>query len=369
MTKELCMTTDLTISDPNAEENNWFLIAPRWWQDRANAEKKYLVHKDSLYRLGRYRDWLNKNEMTWKEPDLAAYRDYLLNDRKDKNGHPRPLAAYTVQAHLCTIRARYRVILEDNATRDYFYSLSPTGMPLSDRKAFVDEIVQRIENAIKPGKSKVKLSAKQDVADAAHTRLTPDQIMALVRTPGLKALKGLRDTAILALVACTGIREGELVKLEVRDLRQTLGGELALQIRHGKGDKQRLVPYGGLSWCLSFVDSWLKKAGITEGVVFRGIYKGGKSIRKIALTTRAVIQIVSQYPVFIQGDTRSIQVHDLRRSYAKNLFLDGVDMETIRQNLGHADVKTTQGYIGVLDASHRAPKAVYAPPIDLIESL
>jgi site-specific recombinase XerD len=37
----------------------------------------------------------------------------------------------------------------------------------------------------------------------------------------------------------------------------------------------------------------------------------------------------------------------------------GIPTEVIRQNLGHADVKTTQDYIGVLDGSTRAPVSVY----------
>ena len=53
--------------------------------------------------------------------------------------------------------------------------------------------------------------------------------------------------------------------------------------------------------------------------------------------------------------------HDLRRSYARNLFLAGISVEVIRQNLGHVDVKTTQAYIGVLDGSTRAPVSVYEP--------
>ena len=53
--------------------------------------------------------------------------------------------------------------------------------------------------------------------------------------------------------------------------------------------------------------------------------------------------------------------HDLRRSYARNLFMAGISVEVIRQNLGHVDVKTTQDYIGVLDGATRAPVSVYEP--------
>ena len=41
-----------------------------------------------------------------------------------------------------------------------------------------------------------------------------------------------------------------------------------------------------------------------------------------------------------------------------NLFLASIPTEIIRQNLGHADVKITQAYIGVLDGATRAPMSV-----------
>lgn len=108
---------------------------------------------------------------------------------------------------------------------------------------------------------------------------------------------GLRDTAVIALMLCTGIREGELSALEVKDLRQKLGGELALLVLEVKGTKERLVPYGELDWCLVVVDKWLEAAGISSGPVFRGLYKGGKKLRPGRLSLRAIEYITTAYPI------------------------------------------------------------------------
>ncbi len=77
------------------------------------------------------------------------------------------------------------------------------------------------------------------------------------------------------------------------------------------------------------------------------------------MTTRSVQRMLKGYPISIEGSPTTVTPHDLRRSYARNLFLAGIPTEVIRQNLGHADVKTTQDYIGVLDGSTRAPVSVY----------
>lgn len=163
---------------------------------------------------------------------------------------------------------------------------------------------------------------------------------------------------MIGLGLCCGLREAELCALDVGDLRQRLGGELALYVRHGKGNKARLIPYGGLSWVLAVVDAWLRSAGITAGAVFVGLYKGGDTLRPGRLSVRGVQDILSGYPVMVDGELRQVRPHDLRRTYAALCYSAGVDVVAIQQNLGHADLKTTLSYIGTLDAGKRRPPAI-----------
>ncbi|MBN1815431.1 MAG: tyrosine-type recombinase/integrase [Anaerolineae bacterium] len=307
--------------------------------------------KHTRYRLAKFSDWLTTQGQPWHKPNLAAYRDHLLD------GH----APRTVQAHLSTIRGCYARLVKDNATRDTLYAVAArvTDSP-AERKAFVDETLTRIENAIAPKRATVKVKVSQDRADADQLRLTAEQASALMAAPSLKDLVGLRDTAVIALMLCTGIREAELSALDVGDLRQRLGGELALHVREGKGCKERLVPYGELSWVLAIVDRWLAGAGVEGGAVFRGIHKGGERLRPGRLSVRAIQYILAHYPVMVDGDLITVKPHDCRRTYARRLYEAGVDLVAIQQNLGHADVKTTLGYIGTLDASRRRAPAIYS---------
>ncbi len=320
---------------------------------QATAPKVDLVPRDAdkhtRYRLRKFEAWLaNHAGTTWYRVDLARYRDHLLAE-----GY----AASTVSAHLSTIRARYRELIRD---RDLFYRLAAQRTDsVLERKAVVDELIARLENAIDPEASRVKQKTSQDVADTQHLRLTSRQASRLMAAPGLDTLKGLRDTAIIALMLCTGIREAELCNLEVRDLRQRLGGELALHVRQGKGCKERLIPYGQLDWVLAIVDKWLETAGITAGPVFRGFYKNNRTLRPGRLSVRAVQYILASYPITIDGQLVTVRPHDLRRTYARRLYEAGVDLLSIQQNLGHVDSKTTLGYIGTLDADKRRPPAVY----------
>jgi site-specific recombinase XerD len=323
--------------------------------------------KDEKSRLGYFIRWLDENNMRWYQPDLAAYRDYLLYERVKHSVRTGEvltarLSTATVQAHLATIRGRYDSIMRNNNVREMLHELVPDGATLADRKAFVDEIITRLQNAVHPTSASVKEIIKQDYAESEYIRLKPNQVKALLLAPGLGTLLGTRDTAIMALLVCTGVREAELCDLQVSDLRQSLRDELALLIRRGKGRKQRLVPYGPLDWCLLYVDRWLKRARISGGPVFRGVYKGQHRVRRSGITPRSVNRIMNHYPIMIDGELRDVKPHDLRRTYARNAYEMDMDIERIRQNLGHTNAHTTQNYIGSLDAELRRPPDMFQPP-------
>ena len=63
--------------------------------------------------------------------------------------------------------------------------------------------------------------------------------------------------AIVALLLATGLREGEVVKLEIDDLYQTYGGVPALRVKSGKGAKARMVPFGDMLWARQIAELWL----------------------------------------------------------------------------------------------------------------
>lgn len=309
------------------------------------------TQKDAASRINKYLAWCGDI----LQPDLAAYRDWLLTQgRTDpKPGQPEGLSSQTVADHLSTIRKWYRKILRDQ--RDTFYAMAADQghTAPADQAAYVNELVVRIENAIDPETAPLKKQIIQDKADSQILRLTKKQAQALLNQPDRSTLRGKRDAAIIATFLCTGVREGELVALALDDFRQTLNDEPALLVRHGKGNKQRMVPYGQLAWCVRLVKEWCQAAEITSGYVFRGIYKGDKKVRSTAIRTRNIERIITAYA----GE--EITPHALRRTYARTLYDSGVELITIQQNLGHKRLETTLLYIGALEAKRRAPGPIY----------
>jgi len=327
------------------------------WAQLTTAEKD--AAKDNRSRLAKYDAYLADVGLAWHKVDLAAYRDAL----KEQG-----LAASTIGAHLSTVRARYDALLRDREVRAQLYTLAGAQLAAigqdanpANRAAIVQELIAQIENAINPKAAPVKGVQKQDEKLDDQVRLSRSDASKLIASPGLNSTIAIRDTAIIALALCTGLREQELCDLDVRDLRQhTLDGALALEVRKGKGKKQRLVPYGALDTCLAFVDAWLAHAGISSGAMFRGVLKSGE-IRQTRLTTRSIRKILARYPIVVAGKLTRVAPHDLRRTYAARLYNNGkgLPVEAIQQNLGHARRETTMRYIGVLSSEARQPGAVY----------
>lgn len=315
----------------------------------ASAAAETRRGKDIAARIGAYLAYTDQWGVAWHKPDLRSWRDHLLLDG---------LSQATVKAYLSTVRGSYNAVLRDNSTRDLLYSMTDPAAPPADRAAFVAEVLIRLQNAIHPSAAPVDSTTIQDRADSEHLRLTAQQAAQLLSRPDHTTLAGLRDLAILAVLLCTGIREDELCSLQVSDLRQSLGGEAALLVRHGKGNKQRLIPYGDLDWCLPLTEAWLHRAGISSGAVFRKVYKGGGTISDSALSTVAIQRIVKAYPITVAGRLVSARPHDLRRTYARLQYDAGAELVAIQQNLGHTSGATTLAYIGTLDAERRRGRAV-----------
>ena len=108
----------------------------------------------------------------------------------------------------------------------------------------------------------------------------------------------------------------------------------------------------------SSTSGWRRRG--RAGPVLRGLYKGGRRLRPGRLSVRAVQYILASYPIMVDGELVQVRPHDCRRTYARRLYEAGVDLVAIQQNLGHADIKTTLGYVGTLDADKRRAPAIYS---------
>lgn len=160
----------------------------------------------------------------------------------------------------------------------------------------------------------------------------------------------IRNSAMLFLLYSTGLRVSELVNLPLNSCNLTAGFLRVL----GKGNKERLVPFGGPA--TDAVQSYLDRSRplILKGRRCSYLFVTG---RAQPMTRMRFWQIISETAT-AAGIYKAISPHMMRHSFATHLLANGADLRSVQLMLGHADIATTQIYTHIdqdrLKSIHRS---------------
>jgi integrase/recombinase XerC len=155
-----------------------------------------------------------------------------------------------------------------------------------------------------------------------------------------------RDRALLELLYAAGLRVSELTGLNLVDIDQK---ERMLRVR-GKGDKERIVPYGSKAQ-EALENYWnLREELLLQKTASRGKRQGPPHTQAVflnyagrRLTQRSVGRLVKKY-VRLANIDWDLHPHSLRHAFATHLLADGADLRAIQELLGHQSLSTTQKY-------------------------
>ncbi len=170
--------------------------------------------------------------------------------------------------------------------------------------------------------------------------LRPGEIEALLDAARGDEPLRRRDHAMLELLYASGLRVGELTRLDWHDLD--------LQARTlrvvGKGGKERLVPFGkpaaqALSRWLAVWQPLRNLSGRPGEPVFLN-YRGN---RLAARSVRRILDRCVKRACLASG----VHPHTLRHTFATHLLESGADLRAIQELLGHSSLSTTQRYTHV----------------------
>ena len=146
---------------------------------------------------------------------------------------------------------------------------------------------------------------------------------------------GARNAALLAVLYGGGLRRSDIVALDIRDFDATTG---VLKVQ-GKGRKER-ISYA-TNGARNALDAWLALRGDAPGPLFVSVSKGGTIIMR-RLTDQSVLDIVRR--LARHAEIARFSPHDLRRTFIGDMLDLGVDISTVQQLAGHAQVTTTVRY-------------------------
>ena len=250
---------------------------------------------------------------------VAAYRDHLLSTG---------LTNTSVGRKLSVIRSLYSFL------RTYGY----TGANPADTAFVAAPAVPR---------------------DGKTVALTPEDCRRLLDFPAIETPEGIRDRALLAVLAFTGCRVGEVGRMRIGDIKQS-GGHHVLEVR-GKGGKERRVPLQPEA--VERLEAWRSLLPETEPSqpLFRPMKKarghGADGFLTTHLTRRGVQYLVRRYVTKLGLDP-NVTVHSFRVTALTTARERGADLVDLQDFAGHADPRTTLTYIRNRDRLSRSPAYV-----------
>jgi site-specific recombinase XerD len=190
--------------------------------------------------------------------------------------------------------------------------------------------------------------------------LTREQVAAL-----LGALRELRYRTALAFIYHTGLRVGEAVRVELRDLQHTHTDHPRLHVRCGKGGKDRYVPLAPAmvqqlrAWWQTHRHPQFLFPGPTCGWRERA-QPADAAQRAARHLSVSAVQNTFRLARAATGLPAAATVHTLRHCYATHLLEEGVSLRLISQYLGHATLETTVIYTHLTPLNEAKTRAALA---------
>jgi integrase/recombinase XerC len=260
---------------------------------------------------------------------VREFIGYLHDQGLEKSSIARKLAALRSFFKYCVREG----MLAENPARLVATPKLPKRIPsvlsAEDMNTFLDTLARLPESRERPpSKSSARHGAK-----AART--------SAVRERGSHLLLR-RDRALLEMLYASGLRVSELTGLNLADVDPK---ERILRVR-GKGNKERIVPYG------SKAEEALKVYWPIREALLRQVESQGRRCDTEAvflnyagcrLNQRSVGRIVKKY-VRLVNINWDLHPHSLRHAFATHLLADGADLRAIQELLGHQSLTTTQRY-------------------------
>jgi len=273
---------------------------------------------------------------------ILGFKSYLRLERS--------LSANTVESYLrdvgqlqsfCQLMGTDTpTVVDTELLRDFIQNVAEIGLSANTQSRMVSGIRAFFKYLLLEDKMEVNpsnLLETPKIGRKLPDTLGREEIAQMIDTVDLSRPEGERNRAILETLYGSGLRVSELTGLKMSNIYFKDG---FLRIT-GKGDKQRLVPFGGMA--AKRISSYIKDVRIhvkvkkeAEDIVFL-------NRRGAALSRIMIFNIVKEAARRAEIE-KSISPHTLRHSFATHLIEGGADLRAVQEMLGHQSITTTEIY-------------------------
>ena len=266
------------------------------------AEKSRATYERSLRQFILWLYESGRHTLELQREDILAYKEYLAGSK----------SAYTVTLYLTSVRKLYQW-LESN-------------------RAYPD-ITRGIKGAKKPK------GFRKDT-------LSQEQLRETLGSIERQSLEGQRDYAIFNLMARTGLRDIEVSRALVEDIRMEQGQEVLWIQGKGRDCKDEFVLL--LPEALMLIKAYLQVRGRVrkEEPLF---CSHSDRNRGEALSTRSISRIIKNSMRAVGLDDSRLTAHSLRHTAISLSILGGASLQQAQAMARHTDSKTTLVYFHNLE--------------------
>lgn len=271
-----------------------------------NQSKRTLINYQHY--LGRFLDFANDIELG--KIDMGLVKRYrLFLNRYEFRPHE-PLSVKTQNYHVIALRAFLKY-----CSKQDWKTLEP---------------------------EKIELSK---IPDRTVEYLTREELERLFEAVDTSTIVGLRNRAIMEFLYSTGLRISELVSLNRNQINLERG---EFQVR-GKGRKMRIV------FLSERAKEWINDYLAMRDDGYEPLFLNHRRARKKKdnavemkgehrRLTEYTIQEMVRKTAYEAGIVKKVTPHVLRHSFATELLINGADIRSVQDMLGHASITTTQIY-------------------------
>jgi site-specific recombinase XerD len=233
------------------------------------------------------------------------------------------------------------LLLNEKNLSDYLFHLKTTRTGDTAFKHAIYSLRSLFENSGKKSlKTKLPSIAQKEKLPLV---LSLQECKNLITTP----LK-LRDRFLFAFMYSSGLRINEVSRLKICDIDTD---RMQIRVVQSKGNKDRYVPLS--KYIADTLAKYLKMYNPREFLFnsCNGKQFSVQGIRRVFRESKKAAGIL-----------KNATSHTLRHSYATHLLENGVDLITIKNVLGHKDIRTTMIYLHVAQPE----KTAFKNPLDVL---
>jgi integrase/recombinase XerD len=163
-----------------------------------------------------------------------------------------------------------------------------------------------------------------------------------------------RDRALILLLVDTGLRASEVCALQRADLDMA---QQAARVRHGKGDKERIVHFGKRT----AKALWQIINAVPAGGTKECLFTVGPTTDARPLDRSVLCRLLKR--IGERAGVGDVYPHKFRHTFAINYLRNGGDVFTLQALLGHTDLEMVQRYLNIVQTDCARVHAK-ASPVD-----